>query len=193
MKLRWRVLVLAALAAAAAVGTASDESVRGREAPSWRQVLARRLPLYGHRNWVVIADSAYPAQSKPGIETVLTGASQLEVVEEALAQIDKCKHLRPNVYLDAELPYVEEGDARGVTRYRERLKRLLGRRSVSELPHEKIIDRLDSASGKFHVLVLKTEMTLPYTSVFLELDCGYWGAAAEKRLREALKKPREAP
>src|SRR5262249_46595551 len=135
----------------------------------------------------------YPAESKPGIETVLTGAGQLEVVEEALAQIDKCKHLRPNVYLDAELPYVEEGDARGVTRYRERLKRLLGRRSVSELPHEKIIDRLDAAAGKFQVLVLKTEMTLPYTSVFLELDCGYWGAAAEKRLREALKKPREAP
>src|SRR5262249_35091117 len=149
MKLRWRVLVLAALAAAAAVGAASDEPVRGREELSWRRGLARRLALYGHRNLGVIAHAAHPAPSKPGAETVLTGATQREVVEEPLAQIDKCKHLRPNVYLDAELPYVEEGDARGVTRYRERLKRLLGRRSVSELPHEKIIDRLDAAAGKF--------------------------------------------
>lgn len=26
-------------------------------------------------------------------------------------------------------------------------------------------------------------MTLPYTSVFLQLECGYWNAASEKRLR----------
>jgi hypothetical protein len=29
-------------------------------------------------------------------------------------------------------------------------------------------------------------MTLPYTSVFLQLDCGYWSADAERRLREAM-------
>src|SRR5665213_988847 len=35
----------------------------------WTMVLDERLPLYGHRNWIVIADSAYPLQSAPGIET----------------------------------------------------------------------------------------------------------------------------
>ena len=29
-------------------------------------------------------------------------------------------------------------------------------------------------------------MTIPYTSVFFELDCGYWNAGAEQRLREAI-------
>jgi hypothetical protein len=29
-------------------------------------------------------------------------------------------------------------------------------------------------------------MTIPYTSVFFELDCGYWNAAAEQRLRKAI-------
>jgi hypothetical protein len=29
-------------------------------------------------------------------------------------------------------------------------------------------------------------MTIPYTSVFFELDCGYWSAAAEQRLRKAM-------
>jgi hypothetical protein len=30
-------------------------------------------------------------------------------------------------------------------------------------------------------------MTIPYTTVFFELDCGYWNAAAEDRLRQAMK------
>jgi len=33
----------------------------------WEDVLKDRLPLYGHRNWIVIADSAYPAQSSGGV------------------------------------------------------------------------------------------------------------------------------
>jgi hypothetical protein len=26
----------------------------------WRRAVAEHLPLYGHRNWIVVADSAYP-------------------------------------------------------------------------------------------------------------------------------------
>jgi hypothetical protein len=33
-------------------------------------------------------------------------------------------------------------------------------------------------------------MTVPYTTVFFELDCGYWPAEAEKRLRQAMQKDR---
>jgi len=40
----------------------------------------------------------------------------------------------------------------------------------------------------FNVLILKTDMTLPYTSVFIELECGYWSEAAEKKPRAAIKK-----
>jgi hypothetical protein len=35
-------------------------------------------------------------------------------------------------------------------------------------------------------LIVKTDMTIPYTSVFFELDCGYWNAEAEQRLRQAM-------
>jgi hypothetical protein len=38
------------------------------------------------------------------------------------------------------------------------------------------------------VLVLKTRLTIPYTSVFIRLECGYWSADAEKRLRAAMAK-----
>src|SRR5919202_365318 len=36
----------------------------GRDISDWKQELAERIPLYGHRNWIVVADSAYPAQAR---------------------------------------------------------------------------------------------------------------------------------
>ncbi len=50
---------------------------------------------------------------------------------------------------------------------------------------EELIGKLDEAGKTFHVLLLKTNLCLPYTSVFLQLDCAYWNADAEKRLRAA--------
>jgi len=49
-----------------------------------------------------------------------------------------------------------------------------------------IIKRLDESSKLFNVTILKTDEILPYTSVFLELDCGYWNAEKESRLRATI-------
>src|SRR5215471_11843684 len=70
--------------------------------------LKKDLPQFGHRNWIVIADSAYPAQSRPGIETIYLGGDQLQAVEQVLAAIEASKHVRANVYIDAELKAVPE-------------------------------------------------------------------------------------
>lgn len=153
---------------------------------SWRATLEQKLPLLGHRNWIVIADSAYPLQTAPGIETVFTDADQTEVVKTVLTALEKARHVRPIVYTDAELRHVPEAHAKGIGAYRKKLDRLLADQAVQSLPHERIISRLDEAGKTFHVLILKTRMTLPYTSVFLELDCGYWSPEAEKALRDAL-------
>jgi L-fucose mutarotase/ribose pyranase (RbsD/FucU family) len=152
----------------------------------WRATLAQRLPLYGHRNWIVIADSAYPAQTRAGIETVVTGADQIEVVSAVLAALDGTRHVTPTVYTDAELKSVPEKDAPGIEDYRRRLAATLGKREVSVIPHEEVIAKLDKAGETFKVLILKTNLTLPYTSVFLELGCGYWDADSEKRLRQGM-------
>jgi len=58
---------------------------------------------------------------------------------------------------------------------------------ATSLPHEQIISKLDEAGKTFHILVLKTRMTIPYTSVFLRLDCGYWSDDQEKHLREKMQ------
>src|SRR5437762_11157719 len=90
-------------------------------APSWQQSVAERIPLYGHRNWIVIADSAYPAQSSPGIETVVSDADHMEVVQAVLKAVAGSKHVRPFVYTYAELKDVTDSDARGITAFRQQL------------------------------------------------------------------------
>ena len=156
-------------------------------AADWRDKLAKDLPLFGHRNWIVIADSAYPAQSRDGIETVVTDADQLEVVRAVLAALDKAPHVRPVVFTDAEMKHVPEQSAKGITAYRDELGKLLAKREVSSVLHEELISRLDKAGATYRILILKTKLTLPYTSVFIQLDCGYWGPEAEKKLRDALR------
>ena len=153
----------------------------------WRENLEAAVPLLGHRNWIVIADAAYPWQTAPGIQTIATNANQLEVVRAVLRDLHHAEHVRPIIYTDAEMPHVTETDAKGITAYREELAKILGGQTVQSLPHEQIIAKLDEAGKTFHILLLKTTLTIPYTSVFLQLDCGYWNADAEKRLRDSLK------
>ncbi len=154
----------------------------------WREGLRAYLPLLGHRNWIVVADSAYPAQASPGIQVIYTGEGQIEVLREVLKALDASRHLQPVVHLDAELESVPEGLAPGVGAYRAELKKLLeGRRVAPSELHERLMGRFDIVGKLFRVLILKTDLTVPYTSVFLELDCGYWGPEAEKKLREAMR------
>ena len=152
----------------------------------WERQLQATLPVFGHRNWIVVADAAYPAQSGVGIETILADASQIEVVRGVLTAIAASKHVRANIYLDQELQFVAEADAPGVSRYRAQLSGLLKTAKQAALPHEQIIAKLDQTAQIFRVLIIKSELTIPYTSIFFELGCGYWSAEAEQRLRRAM-------
>ena len=158
----------------------------------WEKELEEAVPLFGHRNWIVVADSAYPAQISSGVKTIATGVKQIEVVEAVLGAVEKAPHVRGTVFLDTELPHVPEQHAPGIAEYRSNLKQVLEKRKTISLPHEEIIAQLDEAGKTFHVLVLKTDLTLPYTSVFVRLDCGYWSDEAEAALRKAMANQKKA-
>lgn len=151
----------------------------------WRGELARDLPVLGHRNWIIVADSAYPHQNSDGIKTVATRAGQMEVVRAVLDAIDASPHVRPVIYLDSEIDYVKEADASGIDAYRKQLDALMKARGLRPMrhPHETLLPMLKKGSQEYRVLVLKTDFAVPYTSVFVQLDCGYWGEDQEKRLR----------
>src|SRR5438477_1639131 len=91
---------------------------------NWEEILRDRLQLFGHRNWLVIADSAYPAQTRQGVETIVADEEQTTVISRALAIIGRCRHIKSTIYLDKELEFVSEQDAPGITEYRQRLESL---------------------------------------------------------------------
>jgi len=158
----------------------------------WQAKVRQSLPLLGHRNWILVVDSAYPEQNSSGIETVETGASESEVLREVLGDVDHSIHVRPVVFMDAELAFVPEQDAPGATQARSELKSILGNRPVTRLLHEQLLQKVEDVSKSYKVLILKTNETVPYTSVFLQLNCKYWSDDAEARLRAAMQRAGES-
>jgi D-ribose pyranose/furanose isomerase RbsD len=176
-RLRLLVFTLAIVLAAPVLLTAQSD---------WKTQVAHTMPLMGHRNWILIVDSAYPLQSSPGVETIETNSNHLDVLRYVLGAVNNSIHVRPLIYMDKELPFVPDDDAPGASAYREQIQKMLADYSIESLPHERLINQIDETSKEFHVLVLKTTMTIPYSSVFIRLDCKYWSADAEKRMRQRM-------
>jgi hypothetical protein len=178
LQMRRYLLVLSLLLGATIMHAATPSTTSG-----WKAKVAETMPLLGHRNWILIVDSAYPLQASAGVETIETNDDQLDVVRYVLGAVNNSIHVRPLIYMDAELPFVPDQDAPGASAYRAEIKDLLRNYEIQSLLHEKVLASIDETSKQFHVLVLKTKMAIPYTSVFIRLDCKYWGADAEKRMR----------
>jgi len=101
--------------------------------------------------------------------------------------IEKAKHVDATIFVDKEMAFVAEQEASGIEKYRTELTGLLEGKSVKTMLHEAIIRDLDSSAKLFNVLIIKTNLTIPYTSVFFQLECGYWNADSESRLRTVVK------
>ena len=156
------------------------------ENSDWKKLLSSQLPLLGHRNWIGVVDAAYPWQTAEGVETVSTGCDHLSVLTDVHDAVRLAPHVRPVIRLDTEFSALSDKIAPGIGALREKMNQLLQQHEVAMVPHEEIITRLDAAARLFRVLLFKTTLTLPYTSVFLELNCGYWSADREQALRAAL-------
>jgi hypothetical protein len=152
----------------------------------WRQRFAELLPAYGHRNWILIADAAYPAQVG-AVEVLATGEDHLSIVREVMETLRAAAHVRPMVRLDAELEYVSDDLVPGAEALRLALLGDLGDLGPEWMWHADLIDQVGEVSRKFPVLVIKTTGTVPYSSVFVELDCGYWSPAQEAELRRRME------
>jgi D-ribose pyranose/furanose isomerase RbsD len=153
---------------------------------NWKNELNGILPLLGHRNWIVVTDMAYPLQTQAGILTIATDEAYVDVLSHVCNVIDAQPHIKPLICQDRELQFVDADAADGIDSLRAQMTALLGDR-VQALPHETLIARLDEVSRMFRVVILKTTLTIPYTSTFFELDCRYWDQEREGKLREKLQ------
>ncbi|MDR1602652.1 MAG: hypothetical protein LBS42_09530 [Tannerella sp.] len=163
----------------------SEPTSPATQALSWKDELKAEIPLLGHRNWIVITDMAYPLQTQPGIKTIYTGEAYMDILHFVYREIENASHVKAAVYQDKELLYLNGKDVAGIDALREQMTTLFGDRRNFVL-HEKLIDRLDEISRKFNVVILKSTLTIPYTSTFFELDCNYWDSAGEEALRRQI-------
>ena len=153
---------------------------------NWKKQFDATLLLLGHRNWIIIADKAFPFQYAAGMEYINTGENLLPVLKYVLQQVDASGHVKPIIYRDKELGFITEEQSKGVKSFANESQKLFGSQPVETLLHDSVFGRLDASAKLFKILVLKTNGTIPYTSVFLQLDCAYWSAEKEMQLRKRM-------
>lgn len=103
-----------------------------------------------------------------------------------LSSIKNSIHVRPVIFMDAELPFIPDQKAPGVSNYRQQITPLLHDYEVISRLHQSLIDEVAKDGAQYHVLILKTNLAIPYTSIFIHLDCKYWSAEDERDLRKAM-------
>ena len=153
---------------------------------SYREELAEVLPLLGHRNWILVVDKAYPLQSSEGIQYINSGEDLIPALKNVLGLLSEASHVKPIVYLDKELSCMDDTLSPSCDQLKAELAQLTQGWDVHQILHDEVFAKLDAASKLFNVVVIKTESLIPYTSVFIELDCGYWSSDREQALRSKL-------
>ena len=153
---------------------------------SWRDEVLHKIDLLGHRNWVLVVDKAFPEQSSPGMTYVDVEQDLLPTLTEVLEMVESSTHVNPVIYRDKELEYLTDQQVPGIEAFKAESDRILGGYPVNSLLHDDVFRLLDESSTLFSTLVIKTDGTLPYTSVFMQLDCAYWGPEEEAALRKQM-------
>jgi len=153
---------------------------------SFLEYVQERLPSLGHRNWILIADAAYPEQCAPGIETIVTNADIVGVTQDVMGLLQQSSHVRPKPILDQELLFLPELELPDLVETRAGIIHALKPHQPEFIDHEQILTMVADAAKTYRILVIKTPCTIPYTSVFLRLECGYWTAEQEQNLRDRI-------
>lgn len=176
--LRWT-LVLGAACGALGCGNMRPENL-------WRGAVDHQAAQLGYRNWIVIAEASFPAQSRPGVHQVMAPVEVPEALDYVLRALEQTEDVHPQIYVTRELRAVENDYTPGIDSLRKRLKSSLHGHEPTELDQQSLLTLMEDANRSFDVLVIRTQTALPYSSVFLELQPGYWDAESEARLRERI-------
>lgn len=140
----------------------------------------------GAGNWVIISESSFPVHSGRGVRTVSVNGEIPEVLDFLVDHYDHSQDVTPIFNTARELPFINHQRAPGIDEYQELLDQSFHGHTVREMDHESLALLAQRTSEKFTVLVIKTTTALPYSSVFIELDTGYWDRDSEDSLRKKI-------
>ncbi len=159
----------------------------GPASKPWSGTIKRELGALGARNWVVIAESAFPIHSRRGLRVIQIDEEIPEIIEVVEQIIDQKQHVKPRVYVTSEVSNVSYGYAPGIENYRTKLKEALNGRKTVQLENAMLMNMMKNTEKTYRVLVIKTRTALPYSSVFMELGSGYWDSESESALRAKME------
>lgn len=188
--LRRAALFIASLALAVLPAACTHTPEGGADSQLAEQLAAAVSPL-GARNWIVIAEASFPVYAGAGVETITVDAPSDVVFMEVLDILESEGRLQPRIWVSSELDSVTEDYAPGIRKYRRALGKLLPGRFHYRLANHIINKQVEKAIRTFRVLVIKTNTTLPYSNVCIELDSGYWNADSEAELRARIEQVRQ--
>lgn len=160
--------------------------VSNDESP-WKSAVNRQTGQLGYRNWIVVAEASFPAFARTGVRQVPANVEIPVALDYVLQAIDQTQHVKPNICLTRELRSMSNDSAPGIDELRMKLKESLHGMETTSLEQESLMTLLADANRSFDVLIIRTKSTLPYSSVFIELQPGYWDAEAEQKLRERME------
>jgi len=160
--------------------------------PNWHGKVESEVRALGYGNWVVIADASYPYKNNNGYRTISIDAEAPEVIDHLINSIEQTQHVRPHFYVSRELRAVNNEQAPGIDLFRQQLRASLHGYAPRELEESMLKSLVKDGAENFTVLVIKTQTTLPYSSIFVDLDSGYWDRDAEQTLRKKIQEQTEA-
>ena len=150
---------------------------------AWRSLVRQEVNALGYGNTIVVADASYPYQNIDGFRTITVPEETPEVIAHILESINEKQHLKPDFYVSSELRAIMNNQAPGIDLYRYQLASALKDYPIRELENSLLTSMSSENAKQYTVLVIKTETTLPYSAVYLELDSGYWNNNSEQALR----------
>lgn len=156
----------------------------------WKSAVNRSTSQLGFRNWIVVAEASFPAFSRTGVHQVPANVEIPEALDYVLQAIDQTQHVKPNIYLTRELRSMSNDSAPGIDELRSQLTTALHGMETTSLEQESLMTLLSDANRSFDVLIVRTTSALPYSTVFIELQPGYWDAEAEQSLRDRMERER---
>lgn len=156
-------------------------------AAPWRADLRGHLARVGTRNWIVIAEASFPAHSRRGVVQTTSPEGIPATLDAVLWELETTEHLRPRMFTAREAAYVTNDEAPGIEAFRSELDLAFHGHPRLEIEHRSLLTLLEDAAETFDVLVIRTPTSLPYASVFIELEHGYWDADSEQQMRARMK------
>ncbi len=152
-----------------------------------RAKIAPNLLQLGARNWVVVADPACPLPAGSGIVSITVPTNSVDTFREVLDLLEIEGAVVPRIWVSHELTFVPEGRAPGITKHRNELEKLLMGRFHYAVNSRVIDMQLAQAAKDFRILYIRTATRLPYSSIAIELDSGYWNSDAETEVQQRIQ------